>query len=128
MSILDTNEFTTEYTAEEIEQNKVVCILAYFGILFFLPLVACPDSKYGKFHANQGLLVLLMELVVSVVSGLFSALGIIPVIGLLFVALAGIIGGILGLCTTVLAILGIINAAQGKAKELPIIGKFRIIK
>lgn len=128
MSILDTNEFTTEYTAEEIEQNKVVCILAYFGILFFLPLVACPDSKYGKFHANQGLLVLLMELVVSVVSGLFSALGIIPVIGLLFVALAGIIGGILGLCTTVLAILGIINAAQGKAKDLPIIGKFRIIK
>lgn len=128
MSILDTNEFTTEYTAEEIEKNKVVCILAYFGILFFLPLVACPESKYGKFHANQGLLILITSLAISVVSGILSALAIIPFIGLVFAVLAGIIGGILGLCTTVLAILGIINAAQGKAKDLPIIGKFRIIK
>ena len=27
----------------------------------------------------------------------------------------------------VLCILGIINAAQGRAKELPVIGKFRIL-
>ncbi|NCU25416.1 zinc ribbon domain-containing protein, partial [Candidatus Nomurabacteria bacterium] len=28
----------------------------------------------------------------------------------------------------VMAILGIINAVNGKAKELPVIGKFRILK
>jgi hypothetical protein len=36
------------YTAEDIEKNKTMAGLAYF--LFFLPLLACPDSGYAKFQ------------------------------------------------------------------------------
>ena len=38
---------------------KVMSALAYLWILFFLPLVVCPDSKFGRYHANQGLVLLL---------------------------------------------------------------------
>ncbi|KJR49239.1 hypothetical protein UF75_0317 [Desulfosporosinus sp. I2] len=43
----------------DIEQNKTMAALAYF--LFFLPLIACKDSQYGRFYANQGLLVLILS-------------------------------------------------------------------
>jgi hypothetical protein len=52
------NEQTTEGSAipvfdqADIEKNKTMAGLAY--LLFFLPLVACPDSPFGRFHANQG--------------------------------------------------------------------------
>ena len=35
---------------------------------------------------------------------------------------------LLGIVFLVLDIIGIINAANGKAKELPVIGKYRILK
>ena len=40
----------------DAQENKVVYMLAYLGILFFLPLVSTPNSKIGRVHANQGLL------------------------------------------------------------------------
>ena len=33
------NDITNQFAAEDIEKNKVVAGLSYFGILFFLPLV-----------------------------------------------------------------------------------------
>ena len=42
--------------------------------------------------------------------------------------LAGLIGFAVSAVLLVLMVLGIINAAQGKAKELPVIGKFRLLK
>ncbi len=104
---------TNLYSAEDIEKNKVISALAY--ILFFLPLIACSDSPFGKFHANQGLLLLIVAVAGNII------LGIIPLIGWLFIPL-------FSLATFVFAILGIVNAATGKAKELPLFGKFRIIK
>ena len=46
------------YSFEDIEKNKVVAALAY--IIFFLPLMVCPESPFGKFHANQGLVLLIV--------------------------------------------------------------------
>lgn len=101
------------YEAQDIEQNKVMAALAY--ILFFLPLIACPQSAYGKFHANQGLLLLILGFGGSIV------LSIIPILGWILLP-------IFSLVVFVFAIIGIVNGIGGKAKELPIIGKFRIIK
>ena len=33
-----------------------MAILAYFGILVLIPILAAKDSKFARFHANQGLL------------------------------------------------------------------------
>ena len=108
----NTADTTSEYDAQDIEKNKVMAVLAY--ILFFIPLLAAKDSKFARFHTNQGLVLFLGGIIASVVA-------VIPVIG-------WIIAPIAGLVITVLAIIGILNALNGKAKELPVIGKFKILK
>lgn len=108
----NTADTTSEYDAQDIEKNKVMAVLAY--ILFFIPLLAAKDSKFARFHTNQGLVLFLGGIIASVVA-------VIPVIG-------WIIAPIAGLVITVLAVIGIINALNGRAKELPVIGKFKILK
>lgn len=108
----NTADTTSEYDAQDIEKNKVMAVLAY--ILFFIPLLAAKDSKFARFHTNQGLVLFLGGIIASVVA-------VIPVIG-------WIIAPIAGLVITVLAIIGILNALNGRAKELPVIGKFKILK
>ncbi len=108
----NTADTTAEYDAQDIEKNKVMALLAY--IIFLIPLLAAKDSKFARFHTNQGLVLFLGGIIASVVA-------VIPVIG-------WIIAPIAGLVITVLAVIGIINALNGRAKELPVIGKFKILK
>lgn len=99
---------------QDIENNKVIAALAY--IIFFLPLIAAKDSEFGKFHANQGLLVLLMGIAVSVIGT------VIPILGWFIILPLG------SLIVMVFAILGIINALNGLEKELPLIGNIKLLK
>ncbi len=111
----NSQQFNAEgFDYRDVEDNKVISFLSYLGILFIIPLIAAPNSYYAKFHANQGLLLFIMEMV----CGLICA---IPIVG-------WIVGGIGEILSVVFTIMGIINALTGKAKELPIVGKYRIIK
>lgn len=97
----------------DIEKNKTMAGLAY--LIFFLPLIVCPESKYGKFHANQALLLLIVSIGGNIV------LGFIPIIGWILIPLF-----LIAVC--VFGIMGLINGFGGKAKQLPLFGKFTIIK
>ncbi|NLJ30467.1 MAG: hypothetical protein GX424_02505 [Clostridiales bacterium] len=101
------------YPAEDIEKGKTMAGLSY--LLFFLPLVACPESKYAKFHANQSLLLLITAIVGDVI------LGVIPVVGWMLMPIFGVV-------VLALGIIGLINGFGGKAKRLPLIGRFTILK
>lgn len=109
----DINEEKRSFELEDIEKNKTMAGLAY--IIFFLPLLAAPDSKFARFHANQGLILLILAIGGNLI------LGLIPIIGWLLLFPFGIL-------ILVLAIIGLINGFGGKVKELPLIGKVRIIK
>ena len=108
----NTPDTTADFDAQDIENNKVMAVLAY--IIFLIPLIAAKDSPFAKYHTNQGLILFIGALVSSIIV-------IIPVLG-------WIIAPIIALVITILSIIGIINALGGKAKELPIIGKFKILK
>ncbi|MDF2949501.1 MAG: hypothetical protein K0R07_1535 [Sedimentibacter sp.] len=101
------------FDAQDIEKNKTMAGLSY--IIFFLPLLVCPESKFGKFHANQALVLLIVGIVGNII------LGFIPIIGWLLLPLFVVVVLIFG-------IIGLINGLGGKAKQLPIIGKYTIIK
>ena len=116
--ILNTPDTTAEFDQSDIQQNKVMAVLAYFGLLFLVPLLAAKESKYAKFHTNQGLVIWIAGLIAGVVS---SILAVIPVVG-------AILGALISLVMFALMIIGIINAATGKAKELPVIGKIKLLK
>lgn len=101
------------YDAEDINKNKAFAILAYLGILFLIPLLAAKDSKFARFHTNQGLILFICWILASI-------LGAIPVIKFF--------AWIVEVALFVLCIIGILNAAKGEAKELPVVGKYRFIK
>ena len=122
--ILDTEDKTSGCTREDVEKNKIFGVLAYLWILFFIPLVVCPDSKFGKFHANQGLVLFLFGIVGSAVIGIITMVFALIGLGIVGVILASIFG----LLDVLLVVLGIVNAATGKAKALPIIGGISLIK
>lgn len=99
--------------AQTKQSNDVtMAVLSYF--LFFIPLIAAKDSKLAMFHANQSL-VLLIGWVISMF------IGVVPVLG-------WIASPLLGLALFILWIIGIVNAAQGQMKELPVIGTIKILK
>ena len=118
---MNTPDTTEEFDPADIEQNKVMGILAYLSWLVLIPIFAAKDSKFARFHANQGLVLAIAEIVVGIVIGILSG---IPFIGWIF----SIVGSLFGLCCFIMLCIGIYNAANGKAKELPIVGKFRLLK
>jgi uncharacterized membrane protein len=96
------------------ETNKWICAVAY--LIFFIPLLIDGDNEEYKFHANQGLNLLLLSVVIGAIGT------VIPVIGWFLLLPIG------GLLCFVLAIMGIVNAINENMKELPLIGKFKLIK
>lgn len=110
---LNTPDDSAMYDTQDIQDNKVWAALSYVGILFILPLlINNGQSRYAKYHANQGFILFLTGIVCGIASAI---LGLIPVIG-------GILSALLSLALLALMIIGIINAVNGKAKQLPLIG------
>jgi len=101
-----------EFTDDDIFKNKTMSALAY--IIFFLPLIVAPESKFGKFHSNQGLVLLITSFAGTVV------LGMIPIIGWILLP-------VFELAIFVIAVIAIVNTLNGKAKKLPFIGNINLI-
>ena len=124
-SVTNTADTTNQFDPQDIEQNKVMSILAYLGILVLVPIFGASQSKFARFHANQGLLLCIASIAFYVVYIIFVNILMAISWKLMFIAT---LFSLLGIVFLVLAIIGIINAANGKAKELPVIGKYRILK
>jgi uncharacterized membrane protein/predicted RNA-binding Zn-ribbon protein involved in translation (DUF1610 family) len=115
----------------DAQENKTMAILAY--ILFFIPLLtgAHNTSPFVKYHTNQGTLLFIASLAFGVVywilmSILTSILLNTGAWGLWNVLTT--IRGLAWLLVLALCVIGIINAAGGQMKPLPIIGKFTVIR
>ena len=115
---LDTPEIQVD--DQDISSNRVFGILSYIGILWLVGLFAAKDSRYTRFHVNQGI-------VLSIFVAAFNVATTI-----LTVILSKIHMGWLGsltlsvgeIATMGLIAFGIVFAAKGRAKELPLIGRF----
>ena len=117
----DTPDYTASFDQNDVQSNKIMGVLAYLGLLVLIPLFAAKNSPFARFHCNQGIVLAVAEVVVSIA---FRILRKLPLIGWIF----GVIAVLASLAMFVLAVLGIINAANGRAKELPLIGNVQILK
>jgi uncharacterized membrane protein len=89
--------------------NTGMAILAYIGILVVIPLVSdAKNDPFVKFHIKQGLVLFIGEVVATVIVA-------VPFFGWMLAPL-------IWLASVILVILGIINAANGQMKELPVVG------
>lgn len=117
--------------AMDAQNNKAMGVLAYLGILVLVPIFAAKESRFARFHANQGLVLAIAEvafsilysILVSIMTSLLFSTGAVGFLGLVTSLL-----GLLWFGFLALSIIGIINAVNGKTKELPVIGKIRILK
>lgn len=116
----DTPDNTGAYSRQDIESNKGMAVLSYFSILVLVPIFTARNSPFARFHANQGLILFVIEAILWIIS---MVLGWIPIIGWLL----SIVIWVLQLGLLALSILGIVNAIQGQAKELPVLGGIRIL-
>jgi uncharacterized membrane protein len=123
--LFDTPDHTGEFDYNEV-QNANVVVTALTYVIFFLPYICAPNSNYAKFHANQALIYLIAFVVLTLVSTIVCrVLGIIPLIGSFVASLVGIV---VWLAKAGWFICGVVNALNKQAKELPIIGKYTILK
>lgn len=123
----DTEDITHEYKTTDIDDNKILCILCYLNLLVLIPIFlrekknAKKHRKHSRFicfHANQGILLsaswlgcFLVSWILSLLSGGFLRF-LMPVVNCFFFIV---------LCVS------LVHLIRGKAKELPLIGHFRII-
>ncbi|MBE7005567.1 MAG: zinc ribbon domain-containing protein [Ruminococcaceae bacterium] len=116
-----TPDYTASFDQNDIQQNRVMGVLSYLGILVLIPLFAARESPFARFHCNQGIVLALAEVILSFAVRIFGRL---PLVGWII----RLVGGLGGLALFVFAIMGIVNAINGKAKELPLVGGFQILK
>jgi len=102
----------------DVDKNKIFAVLAYLGILFLVPLLAAKDSRFARYHTNQGVVLFLAAVVCSIGGAILS---FVPFVGCLVMPAVMI-------AILVFVVLGIINAANGQCKPLPVIGQFKLIK
>ena len=116
----ETPDYTSSFDPADVQNNKVMGVLSYLGILVLIPLLAARNSPFARFHCNQGIVLALAEVLAGIVLGIGRSL---PLIGWIF----RLLGGLASILWIVLAVIGIVNAVNGRAKELPIIGGIKIL-
>lgn len=85
---------------------KTTGIVAYLTWIGFLVALLAGDKEGAKFHINQALVILL-----------FSLLSFIPLLGWIW-----------SIFIAVCWFIGFIAAINGEEKEIPLLGKIKIIK
>ncbi len=106
--------------SKEVEDGKVCAALSYVlvGIIWYFADDKMKKNRFVKYHAKQGLALLIAWVIVWIVLSILAfPLAFAWAIGYLLWAIVEI-------CMLVLLVLGIVNAVNGKEKELPVIGQF----
>lgn len=108
-------------TQPEIVGNAVLySVLAYFGILFLVGLLAAPekDTAFVKNHVNNGIVLFGAGVILSILAGVSAVVWIlIPIVSIVSIGLL------------VLSIMGIVKAVQKQTFTMPLIGdKITVVK
>jgi uncharacterized membrane protein len=129
-AFMNTADTTAQYNPADIADNKVLAILSYLGLLWLIPFFAGKHSPFTKFHVKQAFLIVCAQVAWSILGSILR-LVIRTKVDVLWgygyyktPALVTIIVALVHVAIWVFAVVGIVNAAQGKAKEVPIIGKY----
>ena len=112
----DPADHTAEFDAEEVADNKILAASCYiFGFLgIIVAALLVKDSKYLKYHVKQAIRLSVAEVLAFIPC-------IIPILG-------WIVTGVLLTILTVVSIIAIVWAFQGKSKDLPMIKGIKFLQ
>ena len=126
----DFEDVTTEFDTQDANSNKVMAVLSYISWLVLVPLIGS-KSPFARFHANQGLVLAIAEIVWNVVLGivrtvLYALFGAIH-LGFIATIIVAVLR-LVNLVFFIVSIIGIVDAASGRARKFPLIGNFTLIQ
>lgn len=98
-----------EHIINEGKTMAVISYITFIGLLIAFVVNNEKNNAFTKFHIGQSLLIVILVFANFILSR------IEPVS-------LGYLSGLIGLGIFVLAVLGIVNAANGKIQKLPLIG------
>jgi uncharacterized membrane protein len=95
------------FTSEDIEKGKTMAIIAY--LIFFIPLLMddMKNNNFVMFHTEQAIVLFILNIAAAIIGTVTCGIGLILYIPWM-----------------IFLVMGIMYAAKGEAKELPVIGKF----
>ena len=125
-SIFYMEDITDQFEQSDIETNNRLSLLAYLSYLVLIPIFLVKNSRFARFHASQGLNIIIAQAAWSVATMITAFIfGLIsPILGVVINVLLSLVY----LAFAALMVIGIINAIKGKAKKLPLLGKVKILK
>jgi len=104
----------------EIVSGRALAAVAYLPGLCFIGLLEAPQNRFVTFHARQGLVLLIVEVIAWIALAIFQgSVGAIPVVGWILTALARLIVGLGFLAVTVY---GAAKGASGELVRIPFLG------
>ena len=108
----------------------ILALESYLGLLVLAPILGAKQSRFVRFHANQGLILFLVSLGLWILTMINSALMIATYdSGIrVLISILGVVLTLASIGLLVFAVIGIVNAVKCTMKELPLIGKFKILK
>ena len=101
--------------------KKATDIVSYITIIGWLVAYFAGTKEESRFHLNQGLVLFVVGLVVSIVTTILDFIPIIRIIA----SLVSIVWSVFAFACM---IIGIVNAASGHEKPLPLIGGIQLLK
>lgn len=93
--------------------KKVTGIVSYITLIGWLVAYFAGDKEGAKFHLNQSLVLILANVVVVVIN---------------FIPFVRLVSWIVSIFLFVCWILGLIAAIKEEEKEIPLLGKIKILK
>ncbi len=107
---MNQNPHVVQGKKSDVDDAKVFAAIGYIWVLCLVPLLLKRKSSFAQFHAKQGLILFIFEILLSV-------LWIIPILGWL----AAFLGWIF---VIIMIGLGILKSLQGEYWEMPILGRY----
>ncbi|MCB9853680.1 MAG: DUF4870 domain-containing protein [Phycisphaerales bacterium] len=103
---------TAAVDGNDVESGKLFAILSYIIPFFFLVPLIQRTNSFARFHARQAVSILLLAITLSVVAWFLP------------LSLLGIVSPVFLLAQLTMIVIGIVHAARGEAKQLPILGEY----
>ena len=113
---------------EDLKGKKFTACLSYLSWFAVIPMIYSTESKFIKYHANQGFVLATVETIYIILMLIVSKLVLWPlsratsllVETTMFMVFVGVFG--------ILSLIGIFNVIRGKEKPIPTFGHIKLLK
>lgn len=107
------------------QKDRIIIALCYIGFLIIVPILVCKYTPYVKFHINQGLSLIISEIIYCIIYYIVYAI-VMTISQWLYPVVAVL--GIAGILFIIFSLFGIAGVIKDEKRELPLVGGFRILK